>query len=327
MSDKQFTGKTSEFQDKKYRYVPDGVKGMVSDMQEKAYQKKVLKKIKSRGEEMGVFAIISAVITAGTLAFFSPSVFVWGGITGALFYRWNFIKKQNNRMLNYWNILGGNKQFSIEKLSMLANENKQIVYKDLDKMVELQLFPEYFIDRQHETLVLGNVEEYIKHYQSVAPVEEKKMLEDASTEAKGFLSELAKMNQSIQNAQMTQRISQIQELTQKIYSVNEEKKGKDLNRFSSYYLPTTLKLLSTYAQMEQQNIKGENISKSMAEIEEMMSKVVEGFEKQLDQMFQSETMDISADISVLEQMFEKDGLTDSALKWEMGEKSNKIQLK
>ena len=48
----------------------------------------------------------------------------------------------------------------------------------------------------------------------------------------------------------------------------------------------------------------------MRRIEGMMDKVVEGFEKQLDQLFQGDAMDITADVEVLERMLAKDGLSD-----------------
>ena len=40
-----------------------------------------------------------------------------------------------------------------------------------------------------------------------------------------------------------------------------------------------------------------------------MDKVVEGFEKQLDKLFQNDAMDITTDVEVLERMLEKDGLS------------------
>ena len=39
-----------------------------------------------------------------------------------------------------------------------------------------------------------------------------------------------------------------------------------------------------------------------------MDKIVEGFEKQLDQLFKTEAMDITTDVEVLERMLDKDGL-------------------
>ena len=57
-------------------------------------------------------------------------------------------------------------------------------------------------------------------------------------------------------------------------------------------------------------MSGENITAAMARIESMMDKVVEGFEKQLDLLFQGDAMDITADVAVLERMLAKDGLSD-----------------
>ena len=45
-------------------------------------------------------------------------------------------------------------------------------------------------------------------------------------------------------------------------------------------------------------------------IEHMMDKVVEGFETQLDMLFQGDAMDITADVEVLERMLAKDGLAE-----------------
>ena len=49
----------------------------------------------------------------------------------------------------------------------------------------------------------------------------------------------------------------------------------------------------------------------MHRIESMMDKVVEGFEKQLDQLFQGDALDITTDVEVLERMLSKDGLSSS----------------
>ena len=86
-----------------------------------------------------------------------------------------------------------------------------------------------------------------------------------------------------------------------------------LRSFLSYYLPTTLKILRAYARMEEQGVEGENIRSAKARIEGMMDKVVEGFEKQLDKLFQDDAMDIATDVQVLERMLEKDGLSGGGM--------------
>ena len=84
-----------------------------------------------------------------------------------------------------------------------------------------------------------------------------------------------------------------------------------IRKFMNYYLPTTLKLLDSYALLEAQGIEGENITASKAEIERTMDTLIAGFEKQLDRLFSSQAMDITADVEVLEGMMAQDGLGDN----------------
>lgn len=327
MDNKNFSGKTAEFQEKKSKYtyspqgmtemVKDGVKEVVSDVQNKMYQKKVMKKLKNYGEEpmglligFGIAGVCTGGFGASTIGMIFIALALGFGI------KWKLQSAQSKRMLNYWNILSNSKEFPIGNLAQLTGESKSTIYKDLDKMINLGVFQEYFVDRHNDKLILQNVEAYISRYQTIESQNASFANLDGASEAQAFLEELRSINEEIKNPKLTEQISQIEVLTGKIFSAKKDKQdsNSDLSRFMSYYLPTTLKLLSTYAEMEHQNIQGDNITKSMKEIENMMSKVVESFEKQLDQMYKTDTMDIASDISVLEQMFEKDGLTGNAMK-------------
>ena len=61
--------------------------------------------------------------------------------------------------------------------------------------------------------------------------------------------------------------------------------------------------------MEEQGIKGDNITSTMVEIERITHTIALAFEKQLDALFQDEALDISTDITVLEGMLGQEGLT------------------
>ena len=61
--------------------------------------------------------------------------------------------------------------------------------------------------------------------------------------------------------------------------------------------------------MGAQGIDGGNIGSTMQRVESMMSTIVAAFEKQLDMLFGSEAMDISTDITVLENMMKQEGLS------------------
>ena len=127
------------------------------------------------------------------------------------------------------------------------------------------------------------------------------------------LAEIRAVNDSIEDAALSAQIDRIGVITAKIfeYQKSHPERSAQLHAFLSYYLPTTLKILRAYAQLESQGVEGENIAAAMSRIEGMMGKVVEGFEKQLDQLFQGDAMDITTDVAVLEQMLQKDGLSSS----------------
>ena len=128
------------------------------------------------------------------------------------------------------------------------------------------------------------------------------------------------MNDAIEDPVMSEKIDRIGEITGKIldYQRKNPNKNSQLRSFLNYYLPTTLKILKAYAQMEAQGIEGENISAAKERIEGMMDKVVEGFEKQLDKLFQDDAMDITTDVEVLERMLDKDGLSGKGDGFQMG---------
>ena len=65
---------------------------------------------------------------------------------------------------------------------------------------------------------------------------------------------------------------------------------------------------------------GENIDTTLAKVEGMMRTIVAAFEKQLDSLYGAEALDISTDITVLENMMAREGLVDSPLKAEPDEK-------
>ena len=89
----------------------------------------------------------------------------------------------------------------------------------------------------------------------------------------------------------------------------KEEKLKQVRQFMNYYLPTTIKLLEQYVQLQNVGLKGENISTAMQQIEQMLYKVIVAFQKQLDSMFERDVVDITADIQVMEQMMAAQGLT------------------
>lgn len=124
------------------------------------------------------------------------------------------------------------------------------------------------------------------------------------------LARLRELNDAIPDEEMSERIARLEAVTAKIFAQAESDPDKlpQMRKFLDYYLPTSLKLLEAYAEMDAQGIEGENITESKRRIEQTMGTLVTAFENQLDKLFQSDALDLSADIDVMEKMLQADGL-------------------
>ncbi len=85
----------------------------------------------------------------------------------------------------------------------------------------------------------------------------------------------------------------------------------DLDRFASYYLPTTVKLLESYEELDRQPIQGDNIAQSKREIEGALASLKTAFEKLLDSIFSDMALDVSSDVSVLHTVLAQEGLVEN----------------
>lgn len=129
------------------------------------------------------------------------------------------------------------------------------------------------------------------------------------------MEEMKRLDGNIEDAEVSADIVRLEQISEKIFAAVKEqpKKLSEIRRFMDYYLPTTLKLLNAYDRASATGISGENVDTTKQKVEGMMKTIVSAFEKQLDALYGSEALDISTDISVLETMMAREGLTGEQL--------------
>lgn len=127
-----------------------------------------------------------------------------------------------------------------------------------------------------------------------------------------FVAQMRRLNLKIDDEKISAQINDMEYTTSKIYDyvIAHPEMAGQINQFQNYYLPTTIKLLSTYERLSTQGISGENISGTMEKVKDTLDKVVEAFHKQLDTLFAGEALDVSADITVMENLMKSEGLSD-----------------
>ena len=132
------------------------------------------------------------------------------------------------------------------------------------------------------------------------------------------LSEMHRLNDSIEDPKISAQIDHMEAVTAKIIAhvVEHPRKLPQIRKFLNYYLPTTLKLLNAYDRMDAAGISGANIDGTMGKIETMMDTVATAFDRQLDALFGDEALDISTDITVMENMLAREGLAGELLRAE-----------
>ena len=221
------------------------------------------------------------------------------------------LRKALRRYRNYLSMIGLRRSIAVSTLASAANTAPARVRADLEAMLDTGVLSEGFLDHNSDRLILSSVG--LSDPPPAKKPEEKKAADPAQRE-NALLDEIRAVNDLVKNEKLSAQIDQIGMLTAKIldYEKSHPQSAPQLHSFLSYYLPTTLKILRAYGQLEAQEVSGANINAAMKRIEDMMDKVVAGFEKQLDQLFLGETMDITSDVEVLERMLAKDGLSGNS---------------
>ena len=150
-----------------------------------------------------------------------------------------------------------------------------------------------------------------------APPKEEKPKSTGSPEIDALLvergravSEMRRLNDAIKDPKISAQIDHLEEMTQKIIShvVSHPEKLPQIRKFMNYYLPTTLKLLNAYDRMDSTGVSGSNIDGTKGKVEGMLDTICAAFTRQLDDLYGDEAMDISAEITVMEQMLAQEGL-------------------
>lgn len=237
-------------------------------------------------------------------------VFYFAGGFISLFSR-NIVTKRLGRYKNYYAFIHGRDVIPMSDIAQTSGVSIRKVRRDIQTMVNEGYFDaDAYIDNELDSLVLcndtaNNMRKSVSPFDDISQTEEVPENQYMST-----ISELHELNLSVADITISRKINKIEELTAKIFRIVEEhpEKKKQIRRFESYYLPTTMKLIRSYSILEKQGVKGENIMTAKENIGRILDTLATGYEQQLDQLFTADAMDIEADINVLESLMQQDGL-------------------
>ena len=254
-----------------------------------------------------------------------------------------------NRFSTYVKIIGQEELCNIKQLADRIGKSTNYVTKDVEKMIRNGWFCQGHLDEKKTCLMVTDdmyreyqklerekkrlqMEEKMAKFEqsrkrevnhksepvqkndnsSKLPADVRKVIEQGNA----YVKQIRKCNDEIPGEIISAKIDHMELLLKRIFDRIEQKPEYvgDIRKLMEYYLPTTIKLLETYAEMDGQPIGGENIQSTKQEIEDSLDTINLAFEKLLDSLFQDTAWDVSSDISVLKTMLAQEGLGEDGLK-------------
>ena len=130
------------------------------------------------------------------------------------------------------------------------------------------------------------------------------------TEMQQQLDTLHALNEALPDPQLSAAMARMEKAGRSIVETVEATpaKAKQVRRFANYYLPDAVNVLQQYAKLAKQGVRGENAASIRAEVEHNAASIATAFENQLDALYAAESMDLSADQTVLQNMLKGQGL-------------------
>ncbi|MBO4478260.1 MAG: 5-bromo-4-chloroindolyl phosphate hydrolysis family protein [Lachnospiraceae bacterium] len=300
----------------------------------------------ARGITFLVFTIICAFFTFGMLGeigdgemsvagsligmLFSAGLF---GVFLYLFTRSKKKKKQYARFREYIKRYATQPQVSVLEMSAAMGIEPAVIRQDWKDMIELGVFPHGHFAPGDQVIFLSDegYEKYMQAYGLMTPqlqteaaaalpapdgTPAKKQVSPevakALEQGRSYLLQLRNENDAIPGEVVTRKLDSLEDVCKRIFRVVEDHPEKlpEIRKFMEYYMPTTLKLVHTYREFEDQKLEGDNITRTKKDIEDTLDMINVAFENLLNDLFKDAAVEASADISVLNALFAQEGLKE-----------------
>ena len=162
-----------------------------------------------------------------------------------------------------------------------------------------------------------------------AEAEEKRRQEEASgihltgdktadqviTSGLEMLATIRRENAAIPDQELTELMNNLTIKCEQIFRTVSEcpSKAPQVRKFMNYYLPTTLKMLTTYRTMSQRGVSYGEMQEARETTVRALTMILSACQKQIDNLHRENMLDMSTDIDVLEQMLKRDGYMENEI--------------
>lgn len=265
---------------------------------------------------VGLLSTVGEGIAYGWSGYMWEDILSIGGFLAAgivMLFSGGRMKKRTRRFARYLAILGERDSVTVDELCQVTGKRRRTVENDLEDMLEKGMFGALaYYDEARGTLYRSSAArsaELVREQQQQE--QQSRPAEPAAGDYDAFLAAIRRANDRIPDELLSEKMDRLEDVARRIFreiELHPEKKPQAA-KFLDYYLPTTLKLLETYADFDEAGVEGENLRQAKKRIETIMDSLIAGFEHQLDELYRNEAMDVDSDIRVMESMLRRDTAT------------------
>ena len=259
-----------------------------------------------------VLGIVSSVLGLATAGF------GWMTACGAARMK---AGRQMGQFADYADSVDYHKGLPVSMLADLTHQKSKKVHKRLQKYIR-KGWLNAWLDDKTDTLYL-TAEDYRAAQEALAaqrarpaPQPEQEAAPETPLNletARRFAKVLEQEQQLMQDAQGAEELAHMQKTTEAIcdwLETHPESLPK-ARRFAEYYIPTTLKLLHTYNDVQGQ--KGDNAESIRRDIAGILHTLNQAYSNLYDNLLSDVALDVSSEIAALQGMLANDGLTGEGL--------------
>ena len=259
-----------------------------------------------------VLGIVSSVLGLATAGF------GWMTACGSA---WVKAGKQLGQFADLADTTDYHKGLSVRMLADLVHQNRKKMLKKLQKYIRKGWLAAW-LDEKTEKLYL-TVEDYRAAQETAAAPQAQPQPEPAPEQreetplnletARRFAAVLEQEKQLMQDELARDELDHMQKTANAIcdwLEAHPESLPK-ARRFAEYYIPTTLKLLHTYNDVQGQ--QGENAETIRRDIAGILHTLNQAYSNLYDNLLSDVAMDVSSEIAALQGMLANDGLTGEGL--------------
>lgn len=212
---------------------------------------------------------------------------------------------------------------TIKEISQRTGIEGVTIRDDISQMMAFGQVAQEWYDKEEESLYLPymTAEEYEKQFYK-EDEEDSRTYVDTEThgeeeadgirplDLEGYIRKITEIKRRIRSEEMSKKLTVLNNTVAGIkdHVRNYPENNAVVRRLAGYYLPTMIRLISSYAELEKQPIKTGKTEETKKEIEESVDIMTEAFRNVFTQMLEETETDISSDISVMKTKAMLDGL-------------------